>query len=132
MRSLCCFKEMNMAYIVHLQGSRIQHIRVYRANILLAKTNLRARPCSDCARRLAADEGIYRRAYQKNGFLCQDCLAKFLQISTHIIGGDGDAGFRLDPEFSWLIACWLGPRQFTTAEVIQAIKRRPREQHARG
>jgi hypothetical protein len=110
-----------MAYIVQLQGAEIQYIRVYSAGILLARTNLRACKCVDCAQRLKPGDGVYRRAYQANGFLCQDCLSKFLKISTYVFEGDGDAGFRLDPAFRWLVACLLGPRQFTTAEVIRAI-----------
>jgi hypothetical protein len=113
-----------MAYVVRLKDSEIQYIRVYSASILLAKTNLRKSKCIDCTHRLEPGEGVYRRAYHANGFLCQDCLSKFLKISTYVFEGDRDAGFRLDPFFSWLVACLLGPRQFTTSEVIQAIARR--------
>lgn len=114
-----------MAYVVRLKDSEIQYLRVYSASILLEKTNLRESKCVDCTHRLAAGEGVYRRAYHASGFLCQDCLSKFLKRSTYVFEGDHDAGFRLDAAFSWLVACLLGPRQFTTAEVIQAIAKRP-------
>lgn len=114
-----------MSYVVELQGMEVQYIRVYKAGIFLSKTNLRRSRCADCTELLESGHGVYRRAYRANGFLCQDCLEKFLRISNSVAGGDGDAGFRFNPDLHWFVACTLGPRQFTTAEVIQAISRRP-------
>ena len=113
-----------MTHVASLGNSEIRYIQVYSAGILLGKTNQRPSKCVDCAHVLDPGDGVYRRAYRASGFLCQDCLAKFLTISTSVAKGDGDAGFRFNPLCGWFVACTLGPRQYTTSEVIEAISRR--------
>lgn len=112
---------------INLLEKEIDIIVLRKCRIYLNNNNTRATSCKDCRGKLEVGAGVHRDTSFGKGFICFKCLRAELFARTYDRGFPGsDAGFHLDKWNDHAISqCFTGypPRQFTTLEVIQAVKR---------
>jgi len=110
---------------ITLQGKQINIIRFFRGYIELDRNNQKPGACRDCSTHLDTGEGVYRKAYLGNGFICFNCVRAELLVRTYDLGfPQGDAGFHFDKAERTLSQCYTGfpKREFRTLEVIAAVR----------
>lgn len=106
---------------IKLNSQSFAYLEVYKVNYQFEKNNSGPVICRDCRETIGRGLGIHRQAYKRGGYVCFSCFAKDLVILTHIPFDDGDAGFFVDT-LGRLMACvYLGRKDYSTPEIVEAV-----------
>lgn len=88
-------KQNYSGYRAYLDGQEYPYIGWPSGNaLILHKTNQREAHCRDCGCELKPGDGIYRKAYGRNGYICLKAATKIILTVGNY--DDQDVGFTIN------------------------------------